>query len=81
VAIDYMRVVTFGRDLPGQPHVADALLRVGQLEESLKSPLLAADVYRQLIKEFPAVPAAASARSNLQRLGASRGDDPAWLSH
>jgi TolA-binding protein len=67
IAIDYMRVVTLGRDLPNQPHVADALLRVGQLEESLKSPA-AADVYRQLLKEFPTSAAASSARSSLEHL-------------
>lgn len=70
VAIDYMRVVALGHDLPNQPAVPEALLRVGQIEESLKQPQLAANVYRQVSKEFPSAPAAAAAKQNLQRLGA-----------
>jgi hypothetical protein len=69
VAIAYMRVVTFGRDLPGQPHVADALLRVAQLEEKLKEPQFALQLYQQISKDYADQPAAGDARAGIERLG------------
>ena len=68
VAIDYMRVVPFGNDLPGAPHVAAALLRVGQIEEELSESAAARDVYRQVVQGFPRDPAAAAAKASLDRL-------------
>ncbi len=68
VAIAYMRVVTFGKDVPGQPHVSDALLRVGQIEEELKNSAEAAQVYQQIVKDYPGQPAAAAARTGIERL-------------
>lgn len=69
VAIAYMRVVTFGRDLPGQPHVAQSLLRVAQIEEKLKEPQVALQLYQQIAKEYADHPAAGDARAGIGRLG------------
>ena len=40
-ALAYLRVVTFGSDLPDRPHVAEALLRAAQLQEKLNDPTAA----------------------------------------
>jgi TolA-binding protein len=69
IALAYMRVVTFGKDLPGQPHVADALLRVAQIEEKLKEPQVALALYQQIAKDYADQPAAADARAGAERLG------------
>jgi tetratricopeptide (TPR) repeat protein len=70
LAIAYMRVVTFGKDLPGQPHVAQSLLRVAQLEEKLKEPKVALQLYQQIAaeKDFADDPAQADAKKSVERL-------------
>lgn len=67
-AIAYVREFTFARDLPNQPHAADSLLRVGQIEQALHEPQLAGDVYRQVLQQFPHAAAATAARSALEQL-------------
>jgi TolA-binding protein len=69
IALAYMRVVTFGKDVPGQPHVAESLLRVAQIEEKLKEPQVALALYQQISKDYADQPAAADARAGVERLG------------
>jgi tetratricopeptide (TPR) repeat protein len=69
LAIAYMRVVTFGKDVAGQPHVAESLLRVAQIEEKLKEPQMALQLYQQITKDYADQPAtAADARAGIERL-------------
>jgi TolA-binding protein len=71
LALAYMRVVTFGKDVPGQPHVAESLLRVAQIEEKLKEPQVALQLYQQITKDYADQPAtAADARAGIERLNA-----------
>ena len=73
VALDYMRVVAVGHDLPtAKQQCAGALLHVGRLEEKLKEPKVAAAVYRQLAAEYPNEPAAADASASVARLQAGK---------
>lgn len=67
-ALAYMRVVADFKDLPGKPHVADSLLKTGQIEEQLAEPDVAARVYQQVAEQFPSDPAAAVAKADLDRL-------------
>ena len=69
-AIDYMKVVAFGKDLPGQPNVADALVRTAQLEEKLKEPKVALQLYQQVSRDYADAHAAAVAKSSIDRLKA-----------
>ncbi len=62
-ALAYMRVVTFGSQLGDKPHVPDALLRVGKIEEKLNDPQIAGQMYQLVIKNFGASPAATGARA------------------
>ncbi len=71
VALAYMRVVADFKDVPGKPHVADALLKTAQIEEQLAEPDVAARVYQQVADQFPADPAAVTAKQDLDRLKAS----------
>jgi hypothetical protein len=73
LALAYMRVVTFGRDVPGQPHVADALLRVAQIEEKLNEPQVALALYQQISKDYADQPAAGDARTAIERLAQKKG--------
>lgn len=70
LAIAYMRVVTFAKDLPDQPHAAESLLRVAQIEEQLKEPKVALKLYRQIAtdKDNADTPVAAEARKGMERL-------------
>jgi TolA-binding protein len=70
LAIDYMRIVA----LPGAQHAPAALLKVGQLHESLKDPETALKIYQQVAKEHPETPAAQAAQQSIDRLskGAAR---------
>jgi tetratricopeptide (TPR) repeat protein len=68
VALAYMRVVADFKDVPGKPHVADALLKTAQIEERLAEPDVAGRVYQQVADQFPSDPAAAVAKQNLDRL-------------
>jgi TolA-binding protein len=63
-----MRVVADFKDTAGKPHVADSLLKTGQIEEQLSEPDVARKVYQQLADEFPNEPAAATAKQNLERM-------------
>jgi hypothetical protein len=69
IALAYMRVVTFGSQLPEKPHVPDALLRVGALEEKLKDPKAAAELYQQIVKNFGNSSAATQARAAAAKIG------------
>lgn len=69
VAIAYMRVVAVGKEVAGQPRVAEALLRTGQLEEELAEPAVAKELYLQVLKEYPTQGAAGGAKAGLDRLG------------
>jgi TolA-binding protein len=67
-ALAYMRVVADFKDTPGKPHVADSLLKTGQIEEQLAEPDVAAKVYQQVAEQFPSDPAATLAKQDLDRL-------------
>ena len=69
VALGYMRVVTFGSQLPEKTHVPESLFRVAQIEEKLKEPQAAAELYQQIVKNFPTASVAANARNALARNG------------
>jgi tetratricopeptide (TPR) repeat protein len=51
LAINFMRVVTFGSQLNDRPHVAESLYQTGQIEEQLKEPAVAAGLYGQIAKD------------------------------
>jgi TolA-binding protein len=72
VAIEYMRVVA---GYPASPSAADALLKVGQIHETLKEPETALKVYQQVAREHANTPAGQAAQKNVERLGgkAARG--------
>src|SRR5690606_22650637 len=57
-AVAYMKVVTFFKRYGDIPHVPEALYRVGQIHERLGLPEAAADLYRDIIENYPASPAA-----------------------
>jgi hypothetical protein len=67
-AIAYMRVATFGKDVADKPHVADALLHAAAIEQELKDPAAATQLYRRIEADFAGQPAAATAKSARQRL-------------
>jgi tetratricopeptide (TPR) repeat protein len=67
-AIAYMRVATFGKDVSDKPHVAEALLHAAAIEQELKEPAAAMELYRRIEADFPGQPAAATAKSARQRL-------------
>lgn len=66
LAIDYMRAVA---GAPQSPNAAAALLKVGQIHETLKEPETAAKIYRAVARDYAATPAAQAAQQNLARLG------------
>ncbi len=70
VAIAYLRVVTFGGDLPDKPHVAESLLRAGQIAEKLGDSAAAKTLYQQLSTDpaYARTAAAAQGRTALDRL-------------
>ena len=69
-AIAYVRVVTFGTQLPDRPHVAESLVRAAQLEEKLGDPKGAATLYQQLASDrsYAGSTAATDAHAALDRL-------------
>jgi TolA-binding protein len=69
LALAYMRVVTFGSQLSDKPHVPEALFRVAQLEEKLKEPQSAAQLYKQIITTYPQSSIAADAKTAAAKLG------------
>ncbi len=67
-AVAYMKVVTFFKRYGDIPHVPEALYRVGQIHERLGLPEPAADLYRDIVGNYPGTPAAAQARERLASL-------------
>jgi len=65
LALNYMRVVTFGSKLADRPHVADSMLEVAQIEDKLGEKPAALQLQKQLMKDFPGTPAAAKAQAAL----------------
>jgi hypothetical protein len=68
LAISYMRAVAAGRDAPGQPHVSEALFRIAEIEEQLKEPLAASQLYRQITRDYIGQPIASRAKAASDRL-------------
>jgi tetratricopeptide (TPR) repeat protein len=71
-AIAYMRVVTFGSQLPNRPHVADSLYQTGLIEEKLKEPKAALPLYEQIVRDkayanSPVLPLAQAAIDRLAK--------------
>jgi hypothetical protein len=71
-ALAYMRVAAHFKGVPGQPHVADALLKTAAIEEKLKNLDEALAIYKQVAAEFKAGPAAATAQQNADRVMAMK---------
>ncbi len=69
LTLAYMRVVTFGSQLPEKTHVAESLYRAGQLQEKLKDPQAAVQLYQEILKSFGTSPVAADARTALAKAG------------
>ena len=77
VALAYMRVVTFGGQLPDRPHVAESLYNAGQIEEKLKEPQSALQLYKQIVTDkvyanSAVLPLARTAMDNLSKAGAAK---------
>jgi hypothetical protein len=72
LAIAYIRVVTFGSQLPDRPHVAEALYGAGQIEEKLKEPQAALALYKQLTTDraYANSPVVALAKAATDKLAA-----------
>lgn len=70
LALNYMRVVTFGNPLPEHPHVAESLYQAGQIEEKLNDRGGAIQLYTQLVNEraFAGSPFKDKAETALARL-------------
>ena len=51
LALNYMRVVTFGGQLPDKPHVAESLDRAAEIEIKLKDQAAAVQLYQQLLRD------------------------------
>jgi hypothetical protein len=70
LAINFMRVVTFGSPLADRPHVAESLYQTGQIEEQLKEPAVAAGLYGQILKDraYANSPIKAKAEAALAKL-------------
>ncbi len=72
LALDYLRVVTFGDKLKSRAHVAESLLAAAEISEKLHDKAAATALYQQLLdktKGFPGTPAAAKAQTALAQLG------------
>ena len=70
LGLAYMRVVTFGSQLPDRPHVLESLYQAAQIEEKLKEPQAAMSLYRQLVndKANSDSPAYIKAKADIDRL-------------
>jgi TolA-binding protein len=66
--IAYMRVVAHFKDQPGKPHVAESLVKTGNVYEALGDTKTAEQVYEQVAAQYKDDPAAKVAQENLQRL-------------
>ena len=76
-ALAFMRVVAHFKDLPDRPHVAQAMLRTGQICEMTNDASGATRAYTQLVQQYPDDPNVPAARQGLDRLKQSattRGD-------
>jgi hypothetical protein len=51
LALNYIRVVTFGSQLEDKPHVAEALDKAAEIEIKLKEPAAALALYQQLLRD------------------------------
>jgi len=70
LAINFMRVVTFGSQLPDNPHVAESLYNAAMIEEKLNEPQAALALYKRLgDRTFAASPFAALAKTASDRVG------------
>jgi TolA-binding protein len=70
-ALAYMRVVAHFKDNPAPPlaiPVSQALLKTAQIEEKLKDPQAAQQLYQEVATTYPQTTAAAEARTALARL-------------
>ncbi len=69
-ALSYMRVATFGGQLPDRPHVGESLVRAAQIEERLADPKAALALYQQVAgdRASAGTPAAAEAARAVGRL-------------
>jgi TolA-binding protein len=68
-ALAYMRIVANFSDLPGKPHVADALMKTAAIEEQLGEKPQALSLYQQVASQFPEdATVVAAAKQSAQRL-------------
>jgi outer membrane protein assembly factor BamD (BamD/ComL family) len=51
LALNYIRVVTFGSQLEDKPHVAESLDKAAEIEVKLKDPAAAVQLYQQLLRD------------------------------
>ena len=70
-AIAWLRVVADFKASPGHPHVADALLHAAAILERLNQTDKAIATYQSILDTYPNAPAAAPARTQLDRLKAA----------
>jgi TolA-binding protein len=63
-----MRVVAHFKDQPDRPHVAQAMVRTGQICEQVGDVAGARAIYNQLVQQYPDDPNAPAARAALDRL-------------
>jgi TolA-binding protein len=69
-ALAYMRVVAHFEEAEGAPYVARSLLKTAEIQEKLNDPASARTLYEQVVKQYPADPAATAAAAGAQRLKA-----------
>lgn len=67
-ALAFMRVVALAKDEPGSPHVVDSLQKTAGILEQINDRESAVKLYQQIAAQYPDQPAAAAARSSIQRL-------------
>jgi len=70
-AIAWLRVVADFKASPGAPHVADALLHAAAILERINQSDKAMAMYQSILDAYPNAPAAAQARTQLDRLKAA----------
>jgi hypothetical protein len=76
LALNYLRVVTFGSQLPDRPHVAESLYMAGQIEdEKLKDPQAALSLYKQLVNDraYASSPFAEKAKTAMDAISKETG--------
>jgi len=67
-ALAFMRVVAHFKDQPDRPHVAQAMLRTGQICEQTGDFSGARAIYNQLVQQYPDDPNVPAAKQALDRL-------------